>query len=72
MNLISGEIVELCLEGEVRMARVRVGAAFVRVPISLVEDAAVGDRVLIESGVAIALEHMESTKGQPHVPRHPR
>jgi hydrogenase maturation factor len=53
MNILSGTIVEIYEEGGMRMGKIKVGAAFVRVPISLV-DAEVGDTVLIESGVAIA------------------
>jgi hydrogenase maturation factor len=54
MNLLSGEIVQVYEDGEVRMGKVRVGGAFLRVPLSLVVDGKVGDTILIESGVAIA------------------
>lgn len=54
MNLVTGEIVEIYLDTWTKMAKVRVNGVFIRVPLLLLPDAQVGDRVLIESGVAIA------------------
>jgi hydrogenase maturation factor len=54
MRLITGEIVEIYPDGQKLMARVSVAGAFMRVPVVLLSDVKVGDRVLIESGVAIA------------------
>jgi hydrogenase maturation factor len=54
MRLITGEIVEVYLDGQTTMARVRIAGAFMRVPIMLLSNADVGDCILIDSGVAIA------------------
>lgn len=54
MNPITGEIVDIAIDGGVARARVRVGGAFLRVPLTLLMDACVGDVILIQSGVAIA------------------
>jgi hydrogenase maturation factor len=54
MNILRGEIDEIYVESGSAMAKVRVHAAFLRVPLTLVVDANVGDTILIESGVAIA------------------
>ncbi len=62
MSLISGEIVQVYAERDVRMGKVKVGGAYVHVPLSLVEPSVVGDTVLIESGVAIAKLTDQSTK----------
>jgi len=54
MQIVTGEIIEIVRnEGEPR-AIVRVRGARMTVTITLVPDAHVGDRVLIESGVAIS------------------
>jgi hydrogenase maturation factor len=53
MNLVTGEIVSIEIEEGVRIARIRVAKAYVRVPLTLVPEASVGDAVLVESGVAI-------------------
>ncbi len=54
MNLITGKIVEIYLEGGITKAKVSVGGAYVRMPLMLLMDARVGDEVLIEAGVAIS------------------
>lgn len=71
MRLMSGEIVEVYAEQGIAMGKVRVGGAFLRVPLMFVEGAAAGDRVLIESGVAIARITSESPMEERHVPRNP-
>ena len=53
MNLVTGEIVSIAVQDGIRIARIRVAKAYVRVPLTLVPEAAVGDAVLVESGVAI-------------------
>jgi hydrogenase maturation factor len=52
----------------VTIAMVRVGGAFVRVPLTLLMDARVGDRVLVESGIAIGKVEPENQKENTHVP----
>jgi hydrogenase maturation factor len=54
MNFVQGEIDELYVESGIEMAKVRVHGAFLRVPVTFLIDAKVGDTILIESGVAIA------------------
>ena len=55
MNLVTGEIVEMVSDGWTNMAKVRVNGVFIRVPLLLLPDAKVGDRILVEGGVAIAV-----------------
>lgn len=62
MNLVTGEIVEIYLEEDITMGKVRVGMAFVRVPLTLVPGIRPGDWILIESGVAIA--HVASSQAE--------
>lgn len=59
MNLVTGEIVEVYLDTWTKMAKVRVNGAFIRVPLLLLPDAKVGDHVLVEGGVAIAVVRTE-------------
>ncbi len=59
MNLISGRITEIYVEGGTTRAKVSVGGAQFRVVMTLLMDARVGDEILIDSGVAIS--RVEST-----------
>jgi hydrogenase maturation factor len=54
VNLITGKIVEIYLEGGIAKAKLSVGGAYVRVPLMLLMDVRVGDEVLVEAGVAIS------------------
>ncbi len=54
MNLVYGTIIEVFEEDGVRFGKIRVGAAFTIVPLTLIPDASVGKRVLISDGVAIS------------------
>ncbi len=54
MNLVYGEIVEILIEDEMRIGRVRVGGAIKKVPLDLLTDAKRGDTVLLADGVAIS------------------
>ena len=62
MNLIEGEIVETYSRDGLRMAKVRISGAYMRVPLLLLPETKVGDRVLIESGVAISRIETEQLK----------
>lgn len=44
------------------MAKVRIGGAYMHVPLQFLPEAKVGDRILIEGGVAIAVLENESKK----------
>ncbi|HEY5595391.1 MAG TPA: HypC/HybG/HupF family hydrogenase formation chaperone [Nitrospiria bacterium] len=59
MNLVTGEIVDIYLDTWTKMAKVRVNGAFIRVPLLLLPEARVGDHVLIEGGVAVAVVKAE-------------
>ncbi|MEK6754846.1 MAG: HypC/HybG/HupF family hydrogenase formation chaperone [Bacteroidota bacterium] len=54
MNFVTGQIEEIYVEEGTAMARVKVHGAFMRVPLTFLLDARVGDTILIESGVAIS------------------
>lgn len=54
MNLLSGQIEEIYVADGTTMGRVRVGHAFLRVPLTFLIEAHIGDTVLVESGVAIS------------------
>ena len=63
MNLVTGKIAEIYIEGGITKARISVGGAQCRVIMTLLMDARVGDEVLIESGVAISkVEPVERTE----------
>ena len=54
MNLVYGEIVELCPEDTLLMGKVRVGEALKKVSLDLLTDPAPGDTVLLCEGVALS------------------
>lgn len=54
MNLVAGEIVEIYSNNGTTTAKIQVRGAYLRVPLTLVAGAKVGDSILVESGVAIA------------------
>lgn len=62
MNLVYGEIVDVFDQEGVKMAKIRVGAAFTNVPLTFVPDAELGDTVLISDGIAISRVQQEETK----------
>ena len=55
MNLVTGEIVEIRKDTWMNIARVRINGVTIQVPLQFVPQAKVGDHVLIEGGVAIAV-----------------
>jgi hydrogenase maturation factor len=65
MNLVTGNIAEIYIDGGITRSRVSVGGTQFRVVMTLLMDAHVGDTVLIDSGVAISkvksVEHKESS-----------
>jgi hydrogenase maturation factor len=68
MNLVSGRIVEIYIEGGISRAKVSVAGANTRVPLTFLMHAEVGDEIVIESGVAISTVENETTKETAHVP----
>ncbi len=60
MNLLSGELTEIYIAEGTTMGKVRVGGAFTRVPLTFLMEAKVGDKILMESGVAISKVEVEN------------
>ena len=54
MNVASGRIVEIYLDGGIAKAKVNMGSAHVHVPLMLLMEARVGDQIVIQSGLAIS------------------
>lgn len=67
MNLVTGRIVEIYVEGGITKAKVSAGGAHFRVVMTLLMDARVGDTVLIDSGVAISTVQQIETMEASHV-----
>ncbi len=55
----AGEILEIYIQGGPTMGMVRVKEDIVDVPLMLIMDAKKGDRVIVESGIAVASAHPE-------------
>jgi hydrogenase maturation factor len=63
MNIISGQIEEIFVSDGVTMGKVSVRGAYLKVPLTFLISAKVGDTVVIESGVAISkLEEKHATE----------
>jgi hydrogenase maturation factor len=54
LNLVSGQIEEIYVHEGMTMGKVNVRGAFLRVPLTFLMDAKIGDTIVIESGVAIS------------------
>ncbi len=54
MNVLTGEVVEIYLEDGKSIGKVSVSGAFTHVALMLLIDVKVGDRVLIDSGIALS------------------
>ena len=54
MNLVTGRILDIYIEGGITKAKVSVSGAQFRVVMTFLMDARVGDDVLVDSGVAIS------------------
>jgi hydrogenase maturation factor len=59
MNLITGYIEEIYVQEGTTIGKVNVRGAYLKVPLTFLLDARVGDTILIESGVAISKTHQE-------------
>jgi hydrogenase maturation factor len=63
MNIMTGQIEEIFVSDGMTMGKISVRGAFVKVPLTFLMSAKVGDTVVIESGVAISKsEQEEATK----------
>ncbi|TSA21061.1 hypothetical protein D4R75_06620 [bacterium] len=60
MNLVSGQIEEIYVHEGMTIGKVNVRGAFLRVPLTFLTDAKIGDTIVIESGVAISKTDPES------------
>ena len=60
MNLVSGQIEEIYVHEGMTIGKVNVRGAFLRVPLTFLMDAKIGDTIVIESGVAISKTDPES------------
>ena len=54
MTDVTGEIIDIYLDGGSAKAAVRVGGAVLRVPLTLLMEARVGDMVVVQSGMAVS------------------
>lgn len=65
--LLTGTIVSVSHENDIAMAKVNANGVIIRVALTLLPNAEVGARVLVEGGVAISIITQEEEKQ--HVPR---
>ena len=62
MNLLSGQIEEIYVHEGMTMGKINIRGALIKVSLTLLMDAKVGDTILIESGVAISKTELEQVK----------
>ena len=72
MTLVYGEIVDLLIEGGMKMGRVRVAGALKKVPLDLLTNPRCGDTVLLCDGVAIGKVTEAVAANEKHVSRDSR
>jgi hydrogenase maturation factor len=72
MNLLYAEIVDIFVEDEMRMARIKVGGAVKKVSLDLLTDVSCGDTVLLCDGVAIGKARPAGAVENNDVPGDPR
>jgi hydrogenase maturation factor len=59
MNIMTGQIEEIFVKEGMTMGKVSVRGACVKVPLTFLMEARVGDKIVIESGVAISRSEQE-------------
>ena len=67
MNLLYGEVIEVCAEGDGVTGKIKVHGAIKKIPLGLLTNVARGDRVLICDGVAISKVATTGEKEENHV-----
>ncbi|MGC2626564.1 MAG: hypothetical protein WA269_06980 [Candidatus Udaeobacter sp.] len=72
MTLIYGEIVDVTIEGGMKIGRVRIAGALKKVPLDLLTNPLCGDRVLLCDGVAISKVTNAVAANENHVSRDSR
>lgn len=70
--LLTGTIVSLSHENNIRMAKVSANGAMICVSLAFLPDAEAGDRILAEGGVALSIITQEELKEKKHVSRNSR
>ena len=60
MSTTSGELVEIFIEEGTTVGRVLASGTLLRVPLFLLTEARIGDRVLIDSGIAVSKIHQQT------------
>ena len=61
MNIMTGQIEEIFVNDGMTMGKISVRGAYVKVPLTFLMSAKVGDTIVIESGVAISKSEQEQT-----------
>jgi hydrogenase maturation factor len=67
MTAVLGTIREVYLEQGVAKARVHASGTTLRVPLTLMMEARVGDEILVDSGIAIGHAHATTREGTAYV-----
>jgi hydrogenase maturation factor len=62
---VTGEIVEIYMDTKTMMAKVHIKGGYIRVPLYLLPKARIGDYILIEKGVAVAILRHHSENRSP-------
>jgi len=61
MNIVTGQLEEIYVNDGMTMGKVSVRGAYLKVPLTFLMSAKVGDTIVIESGVAISRSEKERT-----------
>jgi len=72
VNLLYGEVVDVCPGPEPRLGKIRIGRALRTISLDLLTDPVPGDKVLVCDGVAISKVEGPIPKEAGHVSRHSR
>jgi hydrogenase maturation factor len=61
MNVITGQLEEIYVNDGMTMGKISVRGAYLKVPLTFLMSARVGDTIVIQSGVAISKTEQEQT-----------
>jgi hydrogenase maturation factor len=59
MNIMTGQIEEIFVNEGMTMGKISIRGAYLKVPLTFLMEAKVGDKIVIESGVAISKSEQE-------------
>jgi hydrogenase maturation factor len=62
MNIITGQLEEIYVDDGMTIGKVSVRGAYLKVPLTFLMSAKVGDTIVIESGVAISKSEKERAR----------